>query len=271
MDFLIDEMRFGYHDLAHEILEFGTYVPENKTTEILGFNLCLTDPTTALPLKCGRKPHIPIGAVEAAQLIGGISRPEVLNRVSPNFQQFMDGNKFHGAYGPRVRSHIGYIIDELTRDPSSRRALVNIWNKFLDEEPGMHDYPCTCILQFFIRNNKLEMQVYMRSNDFWRGLAYDVFQFTQLQMSIAEALGIEPGFYRHTAGSMHIYDSDLDDVHAMLEASISERVVLDYPPAGGLTPTEAIHILDGGELKNERPITEWYHKHLDRYVRPASL
>ena len=48
----------------------------------------------------------------------------------------------------------------------------------------------------------------MRSNDVWWGVPYDVFQFTFLQIQLAQVLGLEPGVYTHQAGSFHLYDRD---------------------------------------------------------------
>jgi hypothetical protein len=77
----------------------------------------------------------------------------------------------------------------------------------------MKDYPCTIGFNFTIsEHGTLEMNVLMRSNDVWRGFAYDVFQFTQLQRTLARVLGVYPGMYRHTAWSMHMYESDLPRV-----------------------------------------------------------
>jgi thymidylate synthase len=66
--------------------------------------------------------------------------------------------------------------------------------------------------QFRIRNNKLNMSVYMRSNDVWLGSAYDFFQFTRVQIAMASVLGIEPGTYGHHVGSLHIYENNYEAV-----------------------------------------------------------
>jgi thymidylate synthase len=72
--------------------------------------------------------------------------------------------------------------------------------------PSKRDYPCTILHQFRIRDNKLNMSVYMRSNDVWLGAAYDFFQFTRVQIAMASVLGIKPGKYTHHVGSLHIYE-----------------------------------------------------------------
>ena len=71
------------------------------------------------------------------------------------------------------------------------------------------DINCTVCLQFFIRNNKLHMTTYMRSNDLWMGFPYDVFQFTNMQVLMSMELGVELGTYTHISGSLHLYKRNL--------------------------------------------------------------
>jgi thymidylate synthase len=77
---------------------------------------------------------------------------------------------------------------------------------------GVHavrDIPCTLSLQFmWTEGERLGLRVSMRSNDVWLGLPYDLFQFTALQCAMADALGVEPGPYVHTVGSLHLYARD---------------------------------------------------------------
>jgi thymidylate synthase len=83
--------------------------------------------------------------------------------------------------------------------------------------------------QFRIRNNKLNMSVYMRSNDVWLGSAYDFFQFTRVQIAMASVLGIEPGTYAHHVGSLHIYEDNFesaDRLEKIDEESYAEQAFL---------------------------------------------
>ena len=68
--------------------------------------------------------------------------------------------------------------------------------------------PCTCALQFLVRKGKLDLIVYMRSNDVIKGLTHDIFCFTMLQEIAARRLSVELGTYRHCVGSLHLYLSD---------------------------------------------------------------
>ena len=118
-----------------------------------------------------------------------------------------DGVTFDGAYGPKIVDQMPYIIKSLKSDADSRQALLTIWR----ERPGKSkDIPCTISMQFFVRSGHVEMDTYMRSNDLWLGMPYDIFNFTMLQRYVAARLGLPVGTYRHHVGSMHIYEQHWD-------------------------------------------------------------
>lgn len=124
-----------------------------------------------------------------------------------------DGVNVNSNYGYCIKEKYGfdqldYIINELRKNPQSRRAVIHI------KEPSnkeSNDVNCTVCLQFFVRNEKLYMTTYMRSNDMWFGFPYDVFQFTSLQILLSMILELELGTYTHVAGSLHLYKRDIKD------------------------------------------------------------
>jgi thymidylate synthase len=199
----------GYVDLVQHVLKHGKEVAPRgqKTREIEDAIIRIEDVTNVLPMNIGRGTVPGIGAVEACQLLSGTSFPDLVIAIGPQFKNYTEDNGiFHGAYGPRTNGQFETIIDRLRQDPDTRQAVVTIWNPQYDLQPSKRDYPCTILHQFRIRDNKLNMSVYMRSNDVWLGAAYDFFQFTRVQLAIASVLGIEPGTYNHHVGSLHIYE-----------------------------------------------------------------
>lgn len=100
------------------------------------------------------------------------------------------------------------VEEMLTAHPESRQAVIHIKQaRNLNKYPTK-DVNCTVCLQFFIREGKLYMTTYMRSNDLWMGFPNDVFQFTAIQIYLAMRLGVKLGSYTHIAGSLHLYDRD---------------------------------------------------------------
>jgi hypothetical protein len=199
----------GYVDLVQHVLKYGKEAAPRgmKTREIEDAIIRIEDVRHTLPLGVGRGTVPGIGAVEACQLLAGTATPKLVIEVGPMFKNYAEDNgMFHGAYGTRTQDQYAPVIQRLKQDPDSRQAVVTIWNPELDLLPSKRDYPCTILHQFRIRDNKLNMSVYMRSNDVWLGAAYDFFQFTRVQIAIASVLGIAPGTYAHHVGSLHIYE-----------------------------------------------------------------
>lgn len=113
-----------------------------------------------------------------------------------------------GEWMPRF----DYCIDLLSADPDTRKAIINIHGV---DNMAMNpkDTPCTLSLQFLIRNNKLNMVVNMRSNDFVIGFCNDVIQFQLIALMVYAILkfrkgmkDLKLGLYYHNAASMHIYE-----------------------------------------------------------------
>ena len=137
-----------------------------------------------------------------------------------------DGPTFHGAYGKRLRRHLGFdqfarAFQALQHCPNSRQVILQIWDGRIDLPtsdggPVSPDIPCNLVSLLKVRSNKLEWTQVMRSNDIFRGIPYDFVQFTCLQEIFAGWLGIQPGAYCHVSDSLHAY---LKDLPKILEAT----------------------------------------------------
>lgn len=122
-----------------------------------------------------------------------------------------DGETVNSNYGYCIKKKFGfdqykYVKDMLTKHPESRQAVIHIKEA---SNFASKDVNCTVCLQFFVRDNKLYMTTYMRSNDVWLGFPFDIFQFMSLQVLLSMELGIELGTYTHIAGSLHLYKRNL--------------------------------------------------------------
>lgn len=111
------------------------------------------------------------------------------------------------------RSQWEFVKETLKKDPYSRQAVIHIKPV---QMYATKDTTCTYFLQFFIRDNKLDLVVGMRSNDLLFGTTYDVFMFTFMQELMAAELGVELGTYRHFACNMHIYKKDMQKIDQIL-------------------------------------------------------
>jgi hypothetical protein len=180
-------------------------------------------------LRTRRRPNVRIAAVEGLQLLAGISNLDQLNAVSGGrFSAFADHGELRGAYGPRLHGQLGHVVRLLERDPATRQALATVWRG--DEHAvTSRDVPCTTTLQFLLRDGQLELRVTMRSNDLWLGVPYDWMMFSLLHRAVAEALDVPAGAYVHSVGSMHLYESNLDQARQVIEAGLLTDP-LRFPP-----------------------------------------
>lgn len=111
---------------------------------------------------------------------------------------------------------IQFVIDELKRNPSSRRACITIRHA---DDIYSSDPACLQHIQYTIRNDKLNCFVLFRSNDACKATFMNAFALIMLQKRIADALSVEVGEYTHTANSFHCYEKDLE-----LLRSYTERI-----------------------------------------------
>jgi thymidylate synthase len=249
--------------------------PRGMATYDLGpTTIVLESPYDALPIGVGRKLKFAIGAAEAVQLVAGRSDHALLPRIAPAFKQFVepDTGRFHGAYGDRIGQQVEHVIRKISADRDTRQAVITLWNPALDNVSTARDFPCTVALNFAVIDDKLEMRTQMRSNDVWLGYPYDIFMFTQLQLTVARAIQLEPGPYTHSTWSLHLYERDVPGVEE-LTVPTHVRGHEPYQPAGFGLPGEtwdqcrraASRILENRPLDGSRARTdseEWYVKQL---------
>lgn len=237
----------------------------------------------------GRGVNAAIGAAEALQLIGGFSDPEWLCKIAPAFEKFREDISlssgghpigeltfpwFHGAYGTRVAAHdqLRSVVARLHSEPHTRQAVVTLWDPEVDVQPLHLDYPCTVALGFSVTGRRLNARVTMRSNDAWLGLPYDMFQFTQLQLTLCHILALSPGTYTHTAWSLHLYEENVAASYEVVDRATDGEPIyhpagIGHPGGGNLddvlrelthVQTRAADLRNGRELVDATDSERWY-------------
>jgi thymidylate synthase len=136
---------------------------------------------------------------------------DIYGKIPPIWEKMADENgHVRSNYGWQwQRNHqIDYVVNKLKSNPNTRHAAISIYDC---KEHGTYesDTPCTYAVQFTILNDRLNMSVYMRSNDVWYGFCNDQYQFSSLQKMIAERLNIDVGWYYHHAHNMHLYNNKI--------------------------------------------------------------
>lgn len=210
--------------------------PRGMTTrELSPVALTLELPNANILMNLGRKASKAFMGAELLWILAareGVKQLAFYNKNMLNFSD--DGKTLAGAYGPRLMNQFAYVFNTLQTDPNSRQAVITIWTP--NPAPSK-DIPCTVMLHFLIRDRHLDLMVYMRSNDFWLGLPYDIHNFTCIQILFAKLLQVNTGRYHHFVGSLHLYEQNFEACRNMPTTTCS-----------GLTPDP-----------NFTTITQFYH------------
>lgn len=149
--------------------------------------------------------------MESIWMLAGRKDVAFLSQFNKNMVNFSDdGVEFNAAYGYRWRKHFGRdqlddVIMLLRRDPSTRQAVIQIWDTD-DLQKKTKDKACNTQLVFDTRGQMLNMTVFNRSNDIWWG-AYgaNAVHFSFLQEFISHALKLPVGVYRQVSNNLHLY------------------------------------------------------------------
>lgn len=226
-----------------------------------------------------RKLHIPFLGGEAYWILSGDDTVAGIAPYNRHIAKFSDdGERFFGAYGPKVVGQLDYVVDKLRDDPQSRQAGLTIWR---ENPPETKDVPCTVAMFFTIREGKLNTHVFMRSSDAWLGLPYDAFNFTmvtcvilkRLNVEIFDGFYLEPGTQYLTMANSHIYMEHWAKAQEIV-AKRGSRMSWAMPkwmfePAKD-SSTALLTILD--DLRNSEPgdAVRWWEGPLENdYIYPA--
>ena len=117
--------------------------------------------------------------------------------------------------GRRI-DQIAQVVEQIRRNPDSRRIIVSAWNPadLPDERVSPQDNvragrmalaPCHAFFQFYVCDGRLSCQLYQRSADIFLGVPFNIASYALLTLMIAQVCGLEPGDFVHTLGDAHLY------------------------------------------------------------------
>ena len=258
------------------------------TKELLNVTMCLTNPRARLIFSKYRKLNYAFSVAEMYSHMAGINSVKYISYWNSNYAQFSDnGFNFYGNYGKRLKDFIPELIEKIKNNKNTRQATLTIYNSN-DLTEQSKDIPCTVVLDFKLRKDKLHMHVFMRSNDLIWGLMYDLIAFTMMQEIIANSLNVGLGFYNHTVGSLHVYEkhwellekmNDVEDVpmldikenyeQILVEANIAQRMVSACPASNYVSHLLQALTLYGLKKRNlliDKNIRERHLKHVPGFL-----
>ncbi|AWZ01543.1 thymidylate synthase [Rhodobiaceae bacterium] len=214
-----------------------------ETYELQGVLLELSDPRARLS-RTESKGKVFSSLGELLWYLSGTNSLEFIKYYLPKYEdETEDGATIFGGYGPRLIDHHGHnqienVLKLLKGNSNSRRAVIQVFDA-ADISRTRKEIPCTCTIQFLLREEKLNAIVHMRSNDAYFGLPHDVFAFTFLQEIIARSLGAGLGTYKHFVGSLHLYSDYEFHAHSYIGEAY-QPTTKKMPPMPPDTPWQSI-------------------------------
>ena len=120
---------------------------------------------------------------------------------------------WRGADGVEI-DQIAWLIDQIRRNPDSRRLLVSAWN--VADLPQMALQPCHALFQFHVAQGRLSCQLYQRSGDIFLGVPFNIASYALLTHLVAQVCDLEVGDFVHTLGDAHLYNNHLEQAREQL-------------------------------------------------------
>ncbi|PZQ19588.1 MAG: thymidylate synthase [Rhodanobacter denitrificans] len=120
-----------------------------------------------------------------------------------------------GSADGRTIDQIANVVEQIRRNPDSRRLIVSAWN--VGELDRMALQPCHALFQFYVADGRLSCQLYQRSGDIFLGVPFNVASYALLTHMIAQVTDLEPGDFVHTLGDAHLYANHVEQARLQLE------------------------------------------------------
>ncbi|MGV9769699.1 thymidylate synthase [Microbacterium sp. NPDC003461] len=217
-----------YEDLLRDVLANGTHKDDRTgtgTTSVFGRQLRY-DLSQGFPLITTKRVHFKSVALELLWFLRGDSNVRWLQERGVRiWDEWADENGDLGpVYGVQWRSwpapdgqqidQIANVVEQIRRNPDSRRHLVTAWNP--SEIEGMALPPCHAMFQFYVADGRLSCQLYQRSADMFLGVPFNIASYALLTAMVAQQTGLELGEFVWTGGDVHIYDNHREQVAEQL-------------------------------------------------------
>lgn len=217
-----------YLDLLQHILDNGVHKTDRTgtgTISCFGYQMRF-DLQKGFPLVTTKKVHLKSIIYELLWFLKGDTNIAYLKEHGVKiWDEWADANGDLGpVYGKQWRSwegkdgkvvdQISDLIQQIKKNPDSRRLIVSAWN--VTDLPEMALMPCHNMFQFYVADGKLSCQLYQRSADVFLGVPFNIASYALLTMMIAQVCDLQPGEFVHTFGDVHIYSNHIEQVNLQL-------------------------------------------------------
>ena len=217
-----------YLDLLRHLLDHGTPKSDRTgtgTRSVFGWQMRF-DLADGFPLVTTKKLHLRSIIHELLWFLRGETNVAYLREHKVSiWDEWADADGELGpVYGKQWRSwetrdgrsidQIAWVVDEIRRNPDSRRLIVSAWN--VGDLPRMALMPCHALFQFYVADGRLSCQLYQRSGDVFLGVPFNIASYALLTHMVAQVSGLAPGEFIHTLGDAHLYDNHLEQAREQL-------------------------------------------------------
>jgi thymidylate synthase len=217
-----------YLDLMQHVLGHGTKKSDRTgtgTLSVFGYQMRF-DLSQGFPLVTTKKCHLKSIIHELLWFLQGDTNIKYLKDHSVRiWDEWADE---HGNLGPvygkqwrswaapdgRVIDQIRIAVDQIQKNPDSRRIIVSAWN--VSDLDKMALAPCHAFFQFYVADGKLSCQLYQRSADIFLGVPFNIASYALLTLMMAQVCGLKPGDFVHTFGDAHLYSNHMEQTALQL-------------------------------------------------------
>ena len=218
----------AYLDLLRHVLEHGTEKADRTgtgTRSVFGWQMRF-DLAQGFPLVTTKKLHLKSIVHELIWFLRGETNIAYLQEHGVRiWDEWADANGDLGpVYGQQWRAwptadggvvdQIAGVIEEIRRNPDSRRLIVSAWN--VGELPKMALQPCHSLFQFYVAKGSLSCQLYQRSGDIFLGVPFNIASYALLTHMVAQVCGLGVGDFVHTLGDAHLYNNHVEQARLQL-------------------------------------------------------
>jgi len=232
-----------YLDLLRHVLEHGTRKDDRTgtgTLSVFGYQMRF-DLSERFPLLTTKKIHLKSVIHELLWFLQGSTNVRYLqeNGVTIWDEWADERGELGPVYGAQWRSweapdgrtidQLRDVVDQIKRNPDSRRLVVSAWNPA--DIPKMALAPCHALFQFYVADGKLSCQLYQRSADVFLGVPFNIASYALLTLMVAQVCGLKPGDFVHTLGDAHLYLNHVEQARLQLERTPRELPRMRLNPA----------------------------------------
>lgn len=218
----------AYLDLLQHVLDHGTEKADRTgtgTRSVFGWQMRF-DLAKGFPLVTTKKLHLKSIIHELIWFLQGDTNTAYLKEHGVSiWDEWADEQGELGpVYGKQWRAwptaeggvvdQIRWVVDEIKRNPDSRRLVVSAWN--VGELPKMALMPCHALFQFYVADGKLSCQLYQRSGDIFLGVPFNIASYALLTHMMAQVCGLGVGDFVHTLGDAHLYNNHVEQARLQL-------------------------------------------------------